>query len=206
MRWGLDSMALVVLPALAALVALARPAVEVVSFGAADTGDGVSLMAAGTASLAVGLFGFGCFRLLAAGWYALDDSRTPAIVGGMSAVAGVVFMVLVAPKVEGAGLVAVLGLGHSAAFTLGAAVLAIGLRRRTGQSLRPRLLLPCLTASAAIGAAMWAFITVWDPSGRLVTAAALLVVTAAGGGAYLALARWRKWVPEERGPLVEAPA
>jgi putative peptidoglycan lipid II flippase len=205
-RWALDSLALVVLPASAALVALAGPAMAVLSFGAADTGDGVSLMAAGTASLAVGLFGYGSFRLLAAGWYALDDSRTPALVAVGSALGGVAFMVVVAPMVEGAALVAVLGLGHSAAFTVGAAVLGVGLWRRTGQPLMPRLLGRSLAASIVIGVALWEVMARWDPSGRLATLAALIVLTVAGGGAFFGLVRWRHWVPEARGPLLGAAA
>jgi putative peptidoglycan lipid II flippase len=205
-RWALDSMSLVVLPTSAVLVALAGPAMAVVAFGAADTGDGVSLMTAGTASLALGLFGYGSFRLLAAGWYALDDSRTPALVAMGSALGGVVFMIVLAPMVEGAALVAVLGLGHSLAFTVGAAVLGVGLWRRTGQRLMPRLLVRSLVASIVLGVALWELMARWDPSGRLATLVALIVLTVAGGGAFLGLVRWRKWVPEARGPLLGAAA
>ena len=205
-RWALDSMSLVVLPASAALVAFAGPAMGVVAFGAADTGDGVSLMAAGVASLAVGLFGYGCFRLLAAGWYALGDSRTPALVGVSSALGGALFMVVLAPHFDGPALVAVLGLGHSLAFTVGALVLGLGLWRRTGQSLVPRLFGRCLAASVVIGLVAWEMIGRWDPSGRLVTAAAVTVLAVAGGGAFLGLVRWRHWVPESRGPLMGAAA
>ena len=206
MRWALDSMSLVVLPASAALVAFAAPAMSVVAFGAADTGDGVSLMAAGVASLAVGLFGYGCFRLQAAGWYALDDSRTPALVGVGSALGGVLFMVVMAPRFDGAALVAVLGLGHSLAFTVGALVLGLGLWRRTGQTLVPRLFGRCLAASVIIGLVVWEIIGRWDPSGRLATAAAIIVLAIAGGGAFFGLVRWRHWVPEARGPLMGATA
>ena len=206
LRWALDSLCLVVLPASAALMALAGPAMKVVSFGAADTGDGVSLMAAGVASLAFGLFGYGTFRLLAAGWYALDDSRTPALVAVASALGGVAFMAVVAPTVEGAALVAVLGFGHSAAFTIGSAVLGVGLWRRTGEPLVPRLFGRCLLASAAIGGVVWWLMDRWNPDGRLTSLGAVIVLTAAGGGLFLALVRWRRWVPESRGPVVGAVA
>ena len=46
---------------------------------------GSALMAAGVAGLALGLPAYGAFRLLAAAWYALDDSRTPALAAVVSA-------------------------------------------------------------------------------------------------------------------------
>jgi putative peptidoglycan lipid II flippase len=199
-RWGLDSLALVVLPASAAMVALALPAMGVVSFGAADTGDGVALMAAGTASLGLGLYSYGAFRLLAAGWYALDDSRTPAIVAVTTAVFGVTAMALVAPHVEGAALIALLGFGHTGAFTLGSGALAVGLARRTGESIVPRLFGRCLAASLLLGGAAWAGMNGWDPSGRGPTALALTVLIGGGAAAFVGLVHWRGWEPETRGP------
>ena len=80
--WAFDSLSVWVLPVTAALVALAHPVVQVVAFGQADQGDGVALMAAGISSLALGLLASPLVRLLAAAWYALEDSRTPALAPG----------------------------------------------------------------------------------------------------------------------------
>jgi peptidoglycan biosynthesis protein MviN/MurJ (putative lipid II flippase) len=115
-------------------------------------------------------------------------------------------MAVSAPRVDGAALVAVLGLGHSAAFTVGAAVLGVGLWRRTGEALMPRLFGRSLAASVVLGVVLWELMDRWDPSGRLETLVALLVLTAAGVGAFFGLARWRHWEPEARGPRVGAPA
>jgi hypothetical protein len=115
-------------------------------------------------------------------------------------------MAALAPRVDGAALVAVLGLGHSAAFTVGAAVLGVGLWRRTGQPLVPRLFARSLVASVVLGVVLWELMDRWDPNGRLETLVALAVLTIAGAGAFLGLARWRHWVPESRGPLVGATA
>ncbi|MEL7209100.1 MAG: lipid II flippase MurJ, partial [Actinomycetota bacterium] len=158
-RWALDSLALVVIPASAAMIALAQPTMQVLAFGAADSGDGVSLMAAGSASLGLGLFAYGGFRLMAAAWYALDDSRTPAIVAVATAALGVAAMIAIAPHVDGAALVAVLGLGHTGAFLVGAVVLTVALARRIGRPLLPKLLGRTVLASTAIGSLLW--VVVW---------------------------------------------
>ena len=63
-----------------ALVALAFPIMRVAAFGQATKGDGVGLLAAGLASLAIGLYTYSAFLLFAARYYALGNSRIPAVV------------------------------------------------------------------------------------------------------------------------------
>ena len=183
-RWGLASLAVVVVPVAAIMVALAQPAMEVVAFGQADSGDGVALMAAGVAGLALGLPAYGAFRLFAAAWYALDDSRTPALAAIGSAVVGVGLMAVLTPATEGPARIFALGLGHTVGFLLGTAWLAVGLRRRQGQPLWPRTL-PAITALAAVLAgAAWVAVEAWAHGGRGPTALALLLVATVAGAAY----------------------
>src|SRR5690606_21983303 len=75
LRWALERVALLVVPATAAMVALALPAMRTVSFGATGA-EGSELLAAAVAGLAVGLLPYSAFLLLARGYYALGDSRT----------------------------------------------------------------------------------------------------------------------------------
>ena len=85
LRWALERMALLVVPASAGMVALALPAMRLVSFGEAS-GEGSEVLAAAVAGLALGLLPYSAFLLLARGYYALGDSRTPGRrVGGVRA-------------------------------------------------------------------------------------------------------------------------
>ena len=67
------------IPVSAGLVVIALPMMRLVAFGSAAK-TGPVLLAAGMASLAIGLYPYGAFLLLARSYYALGDSRTPAIV------------------------------------------------------------------------------------------------------------------------------
>ncbi|HEY9557334.1 MAG TPA: lipid II flippase MurJ, partial [Acidimicrobiales bacterium] len=149
-RWSLERMALFVLPVSAAMAALALPAMRIVSFGEAAE-SGPELLAAAVAALAFGLFPYGAFLLLARGFYALGDSRTPGLVSVAVAAVGVVLIAVVAPLTDGAARVAVLGAGHSVAYLIGAAVLLVGLARRTGGALWPVAAIPISVVSAVAG-------------------------------------------------------
>ncbi|HZB71414.1 MAG TPA: lipid II flippase MurJ [Acidimicrobiales bacterium] len=188
-RWGLGAMAVWLLPVTAALVGLAAPAVRLISFGAASEGDGLDLMAAGVATFGVGLLAYGAFLLLTRAWYALGDTRTPAVAALVSAALGSVAMLVAAEMTTGTALLAALGLAHSAAFTLGALHLGIALRRRLGASLVPARMGRSLLVAAAVGTLAWAAVSAWDPDGRVATAAALLAVGAIGALCYVAAVR-----------------
>src|SRR5439155_8005773 len=120
------------------------------------SGNGVGLLTAGVASLAIGLFPYGAFLLLARAYYALGDSRTPAIVAIATGVVGVIAMGVGALVTEGAARVAALGIGHTIAYVTGCVVLCVGLSRRTGHAVIPRALPRALAWSAVIGVAGWA--------------------------------------------------
>lgn len=137
MRWALERMALVVLPVAAGLVALAGPGMRAVTFG--ETGeDGAALIAAALVALAVGLFPYGAFLLLARGFYAVGDSRTPAVVSVATSVLGVAVMAAGAVITDGSARIAMLGAGHSVAFAVAAGWLGVLLSRRVGHRLVPQ--------------------------------------------------------------------
>jgi putative peptidoglycan lipid II flippase len=190
-RAGLDRMAVLVIPVSAALVALALPLMRVVVFGRA-AGTGVELLAAGLASLSVGLYPYGVFLLLARAYYALDDSRTPALASIACAVAGITVMVVGGAVTHGAARVAALGIGHSVAYTVGALLLGVGITRRSGHGVVPRHLVPVVVASAGLAALAWFAMRAIDPATRVSTCAALVLVGAVGAVAYALLAR--RWL------------
>jgi putative peptidoglycan lipid II flippase len=183
-RWALDSMAWLVVPVSAAMVALALPAMRAVVFGEAAHG-GVGLLAAGVASLAVGLFFYCAFLLLARAYYALGDSRTPALVALASAVVGAAVMAVASRQVHGTAVVAALGLGHSAAYFVGAIVLAVGLSRRTGRAIVPVALPRAALLAVPLSALAWWLARVWDPAGRGANIVLLVVAAGVGGGLYV---------------------
>lgn len=187
MRWALDTTTIWIVPISALLIVLAPPVMAIVSFGEAR--DGVDLMAAGLASLALGLLPYSAFLLLARGFYAFDDSRTPAITSLVTAVFGVVAMVVAAPLTAGAARVAALGLAHSAAMAVGALVLFVALRRRVPRPLFPRALLRAAGFGGPIAGAAWLAMTALDPQGRLATLAALTVVGGVAAASYLGALR-----------------
>ncbi len=184
-RWSLDSMATLVVPCAAALVALALPAMHVVAFGRADTGGGVALLAAALASLALGLYAYGSFFLLAAAFYALGDSRTPALTGLTSAAAGVVVMAVLVPLTHGAARVAALGLGHTAAYASGSLVLGWSLWRRVRRPVVPRALPRVTVLAGGLAVAAWAAERAVAPAGRAATAGVLVALLAAAGVLYV---------------------
>lgn len=185
-RWALERMALLVLPVAAGMMALAGPGMRVLAFG--ETGDaGAALIAAAVASLAIGLLPYGAFLLLARGFYALGDSRTPGLAAIGSGILGAVVIAVVAPTTAGAARVAVLGLGHSLAFTVGAAVLWLLLARRLGASLLPRAAARVLAVTAIAGVLAWliAAAVAGDDHDRLTDLLACLAAGAAGAAVVL---------------------
>ncbi len=180
-RWSMERMALLVLPVTAALMALALPAMRIVSFGEVGA-EGPGLLAAALVTLAVGLFPYGLFLLLARAYYALGDSRTPGLVALVAAAAGIGVMVAGAALTHGSARIGVLGLGHSAAYLLGAAWLARGLSERAGGSLWPHALGRMTAVAGLAGLVAWGLTrqTLGDPSSRATEAATVAVISLVG--------------------------
>lgn len=183
MRWAVDSMAVVTLPVAAALVAMSAPIMRILAFGAAAEGEGPTLLGAALLGLAIGIPVYGTFLLLTRAAYALGDSRTPALAALGSALLGAAAMVTAGAVVDGPDRLAAIGGGHSLAFLLGGAWLALRLRPRIGPVLRVGQLRP-LALSAALGVLAWAVMDAWDPIGRAATMLAVGVVTVVGGALY----------------------
>jgi putative peptidoglycan lipid II flippase len=182
-RAAVATMAVVTLPVTAACVALSVPIMEVLAFGQASSGDGVTLLAAALASLAIGLLPYGGFLLLARASYALGDSRTPAIAAlGSSALAAVV-MIVAGSAAEGADKLLVLGGAHSAAFLLGAILLVARLRPTAGWVIGPEVVRPAALA-VVTGALAWVAMEAWAPDRRLASLVAVAVICLAGAAVY----------------------
>ncbi len=188
LRWGLDGIAITLIPVGVAFIALARPAMDVVA--PSSTKGDVELFAAMLAALGVGLFTYGTFLLLARACYALNDSRTPAIVAGSCALVGAAVMVVGGLSAQSdEWKVAFVGIGHSAAYLLGTLLLGALLRRRLGRSFFPHVVWKVLPFSIVLGLLAWWVEDLVAPRERLATLAVLGAIGLVGLGAYLAMLR-----------------
>jgi putative peptidoglycan lipid II flippase len=190
-RWALERLAIPVLVVSALMVGVAAPAMRLVSFGEAATGDGPELLAAALGALAIGLFPYSAFLLLARVSYALGDSRTPGLVAIGVAILGALLMAMGALATDGVARVASLGLAHSLAHLVGAGVLLAILHRRLAGPLVGGVLAAMVAGALAAGAVSWAVAEAIASAadGRAGDAAAVLAGIAAGAGVALALAR-----------------
>jgi putative peptidoglycan lipid II flippase len=185
-RWALDRMAILVLPVSAAYLALALPAMNAIAPGSSNP----KLLAAALASLGVGLFVYSGFLLLARAFYALGDSRTPALIALGAALVGSAIEIAGVLSVDGdTARVAMLGVGHSSAYLVGAVVLFVLLRVRLGHALFPGSFWRALLLSAVLGGGAWAVERAIAPHERLETMGVLLVIGAIGLVFYVAMLR-----------------
>ncbi len=99
-------------------------------------------------------------------------------------------MLVIGFSVHGDAVVAATGLGHTLAYTLGAVVLAIVIRRRVGHAIFPRALIPTTVLAGASALVAWLVHQRLDPSARSDAFAFLAVVGIIGGGIYLVV--WRR--------------
>ncbi len=154
-RWAVERIGLTILPISAAMVALAEPAMRIVLVGEASKDHGPEVWAAALAALAVGLFPYGLFMMLARAYYALDDPKTPGKVALVVAAVGAGIMAIGAPLTEGTMRIAVLGFAHTGAHLVGATMLIVGLRRRTGHPVISWVVGLMVAVNVAIGTAIY---------------------------------------------------
>jgi putative peptidoglycan lipid II flippase len=161
---GIRGTAFIVVPAAFGYLAMAAPIVRLLLQRGQTTALSTTLLAHVLIFFSVGLFSFCSFQLILRAFYAMQDTRTPALINifavGVNIVADIVLFRYL--KVEG------LALGHATAYTFAAITSAVLLRRRLG-GLEGRVLGPAL---AKIGA------------GGLATGAAALIVSRAAGSAF----------------------
>ena len=192
---GFRSIAFLVLPAAALLVALAGPALRVVELGALD-GPGADLVGRVLAAYALGLAGYAALQLLTRASYAAGDTRTPALVNAGIAVGGSVLMAVLFSFSSGTARVVVLGLAHSAAMVGGALVLGILLRRRVPATWPVAATIGRSLAGAVVAGGCAAVAAAVVPHGGRAGAGLALVVGGLVGAAAYAGVSWALRAPE----------
>ena len=123
------TLVLLLLPATVAVATLAAPVVRFIRIGALDS-DGALLVGRVTAAYAVGLAGYGLLQFGSRAFAALDDFRTPALVGGGVTLTATALMIGGTAMTRGDDEVVALGVATSIAMVCGALTLLMLLRRR----------------------------------------------------------------------------
>ncbi len=152
--WGLRWVCLVGLPATVALAVLSGPLLATFFHYGAFGAEDVVMTAQALIAFALGLLGFMLVKVLAPGFYARQDTRTPVRVGMISVGVNVVLSLALVGPMRHNGL----ALAISLAAFVNATLLYRGLRRERIYSPEPGwtpYLLKLAAASALMGSALW---------------------------------------------------
>ena len=187
--WALQLVFLICLPAAAALVVLAFPLmVTLFQYGAFLASD-ATMAADSLRAFALGLVGFVLVKVLAPGFYARKDTRTPVLIGAIAMIINAVVAVLLVWSLAHVGL----ALATSIAGLANAVLLYRRLVLKTGFALTSgwglflaRVILATLLMSVVLfygtgNDTTWVLASVWGRVGKL----GLLIC--AGGLSYLAV-------------------
>lgn len=184
--WGLRLTLLLAVPAAVALAVLAVPLVTTLFHYGAFTATDVINTRHAVVAYAAGLAGLIAVKVLAPGFYARQDIRTPVKIALVTLVATQLMNLLFVGALRHAGLALAISLGAC----LNAALLLRGLRSRgifVPQSGWGAFLLKLALAVYAMGALLWLMAgtpTEWLAAGAWARVTRLGLIVAAGGAAY----------------------
>ena len=123
--WGLRVTLLICIPATAGLIVLASPLVTTIYFRGVFTANDVAMTTGALIAFASGLPAFALVKVLAPGFYARQDTKTPVRIGMISMAANIVLSIVLAWPLRHVGLAMAITL----AACLNAAQLFLRLRR-----------------------------------------------------------------------------
>jgi putative peptidoglycan lipid II flippase len=152
--WGLRLVLLLALPCAAALLVFAQPLVAVLYHYGAFTDRDVQQTTLALTGYGVGLLGLVAIKVLAPGYYASQDIRTPVRIAVVVLVLTQVFNFFLVPHLAHAGLALSIGLGA----LVNAAWLLLGLLRRGSYSPAPgwpRFVAQVLLATGLLTGLLW---------------------------------------------------
>jgi putative peptidoglycan lipid II flippase len=159
--WGLRLVLVLAWPCAVALMVFAQPLVAVLYHYGAFTAHDVTQTTAALTGYGVGLLGLVAIKVLAPGFYAQQDTRTPVRIAIMVLVFTQVMNWLLVPYLAHAALTLSIGLGA----LLNALSLLVGLRRQGKFHPQPgwiTLMVQVLWASAVMGALLYYAGVHWD--------------------------------------------
>jgi putative peptidoglycan lipid II flippase len=195
LRDGLKMIAFILMPTAAILLATSGPLANVTLQYGVMTGTGAALVARVIASFAIGLPGYSTFLVLTRAYYAMADTKTPALVNAIAVVISSVVGALLYTVLPQRWAVAGLALGHSLAFSVAAISLSILLGRRTHPLADPTFLASLgrsLLVTALAATVMAGVVSAMPSVSKAQSLTALAVAVAAGSVLYVAaMARLR---------------
>ena len=127
---GMRLVGVILLPAALCLVAIAQPLAQLVLDHGAAVSTDARFVGSVLTAFACGLLSFSAFQLLLRVFYALQDSRTPALVNIGCSVVNIAADLVLFTVLDGRDRVVGLAVGHALAYTVGVAVFARLLSRR----------------------------------------------------------------------------
>ena len=152
--WGLRLVLLLALPCAAALLVFSEPLVAVLYHYGAFTDRDVQQTTLSLTGYGIGLMGLVAIKVLAPGYYASQDIRTPVKIAVVVLVITQLFNLLFVPWLQHAGLALSIGLGA----LVNALWLLIGLLRRGSYKPQPgwtRFALQVCVATGLLAALLW---------------------------------------------------
>ena len=195
LQWGVEMVLLVALPATAALLCLAEPILTTLfGYGEFSPSD-VNMAAHSLRAYALGLTAFMLIKVLAPGFYARQDTRTPVRIGVIAMVSNMVlnplfiFPLLWAFNVGHAGL----ALATAASAWLNAGLLYRGLRKDSVLTQAPSLQFLTLQLLPAVAVMVTVLLTLspdlqwWQGQAVLIRALTMAALVLLGALSYAAL-------------------
>ena len=196
---SLRGLAFLSLPASLGLILLREPIVALLLQGGAFTADSTQMVAWALLWYAAGLVGHSLLEIAARAFYALQDTRTPVMVGAAAMALNVFLSLSLARAFQQWGWMphGGLALANSLATALECLVLLALLRRRTGgleaARLRPGLQ-ASLGATLLMGLCLWGWLQLTQSLAPWIRGGAGVLL---GAGVY-SLAAWALGAPEAR--------
>ncbi|WP_189331260.1 murein biosynthesis integral membrane protein MurJ [Actinoplanes ianthinogenes] len=179
----------VLAPVAVAMVVLGRPIAAVLFDHGSSSAGTVRLLGTVLAGFGLALVPFSAYSILQRGFYALQDTRTPALISAGVAATGIAGCAVAGFLLPAESIVVGIPVSYAVAYALGLVATLLVLRRRFGWIDGRRLMRTHLRVSLAAAAGAGCAVLALTLSGTAIPL--LTVVAAAGVGAlgYLAAAR-----------------
>jgi putative peptidoglycan lipid II flippase len=185
---GVRMMCFILIPIAAGMIAIAGPLARLTLDYGVMTERGSALVARVIAGFVIGLPTYSAFLILTRAYYALGNTKTPALVNAVAVVASSALGTVLFFALPHRWSVAGLALGHSLGFAVGAAVLLRLFGRTVGQFAGPgvRKAVGSALAVSALALAVMTGLRLFLPDASRAQALLNLVVCAIGGVAVYA--------------------
>jgi len=188
LRDGLAMLAFILVPIAAVLVVVAELLAQITLRYGVMTAEGADLVGRVLRGFAIGLPSYSAFLVFTRAFYAVGDTKTPALINALtvalSSAAGALLFLAARPGWEVPGL----ALGHSVGFFLGTVVMARFFARRVGAGGGTRVssaVARSLVVGGVASAAMLAAVNVVDAGSNIGAFLALVVTVVVGAVVYL---------------------